>query len=105
MDVGVDVVLQTLMKKDCKNTINSFKESGGNALGVPMDVPDAKQVLALAQKTLDHFGAFHVLCNNADFGYAARCGWETLIEGWGWVLDVNLMGIVLGIQIFMPIML
>jgi NAD(P)-dependent dehydrogenase (short-subunit alcohol dehydrogenase family) len=37
--------------------------------------------------------------------YAVRSSWETPIEGWRWVLDVNLMGVVHGIQTFMPIML
>jgi NAD(P)-dependent dehydrogenase (short-subunit alcohol dehydrogenase family) len=70
-----------------------------------MDVSESKQVQALAQKTLDHFGAVHVLCNNAGVGYAVRSSWETPIEGWRWVLDVNLMGVLHGIQTFMPIML
>jgi NAD(P)-dependent dehydrogenase (short-subunit alcohol dehydrogenase family) len=105
LDVGMNVAMADIDEKRLKNTVHSFKESGGNVLGVPMDVSDAKQVQALAQKTLDHFGAVHVLCNNAGVGYAVRSSWETPIEGWKWVLDVNLMGVVHGIQTFMPIML
>jgi NAD(P)-dependent dehydrogenase (short-subunit alcohol dehydrogenase family) len=105
LDVGMNVVLADIDETKLENTVHSFKESGGNVLGVPMDVSDAKQVQALAQKTLAHFGAVHVLCNNAGVGYAVRSSWETPIEGWRWVLDVNLMGVVHGIQTFMPIML
>jgi NAD(P)-dependent dehydrogenase (short-subunit alcohol dehydrogenase family) len=85
--------------------VKSFKEAGGNVLGVHMDVSDIKQVQDLAQKTLDSFGAVHVLCNNAGVGYAVGSSWETSIEGWKWVLNVNLMGVLHGIQSFMPIML
>jgi NAD(P)-dependent dehydrogenase (short-subunit alcohol dehydrogenase family) len=105
LDVGMNVVLADIDEERLENAVHSFKESGGNVLGVPIDVSDAKQVQALAQKTLDHFGAVHVLCNNAGVGYAVRSSWETPIEGWRWVLDVNLMGVVHGIQTFMPIML
>jgi NAD(P)-dependent dehydrogenase (short-subunit alcohol dehydrogenase family) len=105
LDVGMNVVMADIDEKRLENTVHSFKESGGNVLGVPMDVSEARQVQALAQKTLDHFGSVHVLCNNAGVGYAVRSSWETPIEGWRWVLDVNLMGVVHGIQTFMPIML
>ncbi len=105
LDVGMNVVMADIDEKRLENAVHSFKESGGNVLGVHMDVSEAKQTQALAQKTLTHFGAVHVLCNNAGVGYAVRSSWETPIEGWRWVLDVNLMGVVHGIQTFMPIML
>ena len=105
LSVGMNVVLADIDEERLEKTVNSFKESGANVLGVPMDVSEAKQVRALAQKTLDHFNAVHVLCNNAGVSYADRSSWETPIEGWKWVLDVNLMGVVYGIQTFMPIML
>jgi NAD(P)-dependent dehydrogenase (short-subunit alcohol dehydrogenase family) len=105
IDVGMQVVMADIDEKRLENTVHAFKKSGGNVLGVPMDVSDAKQVQALAQKTLDHFGAVHVLSNNAGVSYAARSSWETPLEGWKWVLDVNLMGVVHGIQTFLPIML
>jgi len=105
LDVGMNVVLADIDEERLENTVVSFKESGGRVLAVPMDVSDAKQVQDLAQKTLDSFGAVHVLCNNAGVGYAVRNSWETPLEGWKWVLNVNLMGVIHGIQAFMPIML
>ena len=105
LGVDMNVVLADIDEERLEKAIRSFKESGGNVLGVPMDVSDDRQVQALAQKTLDHFGAIHVLCNNAGVSYSVRSSWETPLEGWKWVLDVNLMGVVHGIQTFMPIML
>jgi hypothetical protein len=37
--------------------------------------------------------------------YGGRSSWETRLEAWKWVLDVNLMGVIHGIQTFLPIML
>ncbi len=50
------------------------------------------------------FGAVHLLMNNAGVG----CGgylWENTDKDWQWVLGVNLMGVVHGIQHFVPRML
>jgi NAD(P)-dependent dehydrogenase (short-subunit alcohol dehydrogenase family) len=98
-------VVADIEEERLEAAVKSFKEAGGNVLGVHMDVSDIKQVQDLAQKTLDSFGAVHVLCNNAGVGYAVGSSWETSIEGWKWVLNVNLMGVLHGIQSFMPIML
>lgn len=105
LDEGMNVVLADIDEERLEEVVDSLKDSGGNVLGVPMDVSDANQVQALAQKALDSFGAVHVLCNNAGVGYAAGSSWETSIEGWKWVLNVNLMGVLHGIQAFVPIML
>ena len=105
LDVGMNVVLADIEEERLENTVHSLKESGGNVLGVPMDVSDPEQVQALAQKTLDSFGAVHVLCNNAGIGYPTRSSWEAPLEVWKWVLNVNLMGVIHGIQTFIPIML
>ena len=82
LDAGMKVVLADIEEEKLENAVNSFKESGGNVFGVPMDVSDPEQVQALAQKTLEKFGAIHVLCNNAGIGYAARSSWETPLEVW-----------------------
>ncbi len=101
----MNVVLADIDEERLESTVNAFKESGGNVLEVRMDVSDPEQVQALAQKTLDSFGAVHVVCNNAGIGYPTRSSWEAPLEVWRWVLDVNLMGVIHGIQTFIPILL
>jgi NAD(P)-dependent dehydrogenase (short-subunit alcohol dehydrogenase family) len=105
LEVGMKVVLADIDKERLESTLNSFKEFDANLLGVPTDVSQADQVEKLAAKTLETFGAVHVLCNNAGVGYRGRSSWEIPLEGWKWILNVNLMGVVNGIHTFMPIML
>jgi NAD(P)-dependent dehydrogenase (short-subunit alcohol dehydrogenase family) len=105
LEAGMKVVLADIDGKRLKHTLDSFEDFGANLLGVPTDVSQARQVEALARKTLETFGAVHVLCNNAGVGYGGRSSWETSLEGWKWVLEVNLMGVVYGVHTFMPIML
>ena len=105
LEVGMNVVLADIDEERLENTVNSFKAAGSNVLDVLMDVSDPEQVQALAQKTLDNFGAVHVVCNNAGIGYPARSSWEAPLEVWNWIIDINLMGVVHGVQTFMPILL
>jgi NAD(P)-dependent dehydrogenase (short-subunit alcohol dehydrogenase family) len=62
-------------------------------------------VEALARTTIDHFGAIHVLCNNAGVTGTFGPSWERALGDWEWVLGVNLWGGIHGIRTFLPIML
>ncbi len=65
------------------------------------DVSQADQVQALAQATYDEYGVAHLLFNNAGVAVTGPC-WTTTAADWDWVLGVNLMGVVHGIQAFVP---
>ena len=56
------------------------------------------------KKTLEAFGAVHLLVNNA--GVAAGAGpVSSTWNDWGWVMGVNLWGVIHGTKIFTPIIL
>lgn len=79
-------------------------ERGGDVLAVTCDVSSAESVDELARRTLDHFGAIHVLCNNA--GVVGRGNaWTGPLAEWEWVLGINLFGVIHGVRAFLPIML
>jgi len=69
--------------------------------GLVCDVADRDDVQKAASTTFDRFGDVHILCNNAGVSRAGRI--EKIAElDWQWVLGVNLMGVVHGIQAFLP---
>jgi NAD(P)-dependent dehydrogenase (short-subunit alcohol dehydrogenase family) len=105
IEAGMKVVLADLDKVKLENTFKTFQNSGAEVLCVHTDVSKPDQVEKLAKKTIDAFGAVHVLCNNAGVGFGGRHSWEIPFESWRWVLGVNLMGVIYGIHYFMPIML
>ena len=105
LENDMKVVLADIDAEGLENTLQSFENFSANLLGVHTDVSQVDQVKELARKTLDNFGGVHVLCNNAGVGYGGSSSWETSLEGWQWILNVNLMGVVNGIHTFMPIML
>jgi len=79
-------------------------EIGANdVLTVPTDVSRLESVQALKDKAYATFGEVAVLMNNA--GTAAGGGPWDHIERWKRVLDVNLWGVIHGVQTFAPAML
>ena len=74
--------------------------------GVVTDVTSLESVEALRDATLDAYGAVHVVCNNAGIGSGSEGQiWEHHVNDWRWSLDVNVMGVVNGINAFVPTML
>ncbi len=68
------------------------------------DVSWAGSVDALAERARSHFGAVHLLFNNAGVAVSAPL-WESSEADWKWVTGVNLLGVVNGIRSFVPAML
>jgi NAD(P)-dependent dehydrogenase (short-subunit alcohol dehydrogenase family) len=76
---------------------------GVDVLSVHCDASQAERVDELARRTLERFGAAHVLCNNA--GVAGRANaWTGPLTEWDWVLGINLYGVIHGVRAFLPIM-
>lgn len=71
------------------------------ALGVHTDVTDHDSVAALADLTMERFGAVHVVCNNAGVGGGGLIK-DLTLKDWKWVVDVNLWGVVHGLTSFLP---
>jgi NAD(P)-dependent dehydrogenase (short-subunit alcohol dehydrogenase family) len=73
------------------------------ALGVRTDVTDPDSVGALADRAAAEYGEVHVICNNAGVGPFGSISQMTLAD-WRWVLDVNLNGVLHGVQAFLPLL-
>jgi NAD(P)-dependent dehydrogenase (short-subunit alcohol dehydrogenase family) len=101
---GMKVVLADIEQEPLGKTEAEMKAGGASVMAVPTDVSKGKDVEALAKKTVDAFGAVHVLCNNAGVAVGGL-SWERTVADWEWGLGVNLWGVIHGIRVFVPIML
>lgn len=102
---GMKVVLADVEEGALAAAAREVGDTGAEAFGVRCDVSSRSSVDELAEAARSRFGAVHVVCNNA--GVAGGMGpiWETTSKDWEWVMGVNLMGVVHGIQAFVPLML
>ncbi|MFA4836212.1 MAG: SDR family NAD(P)-dependent oxidoreductase [Dehalococcoidia bacterium] len=101
---GMSVVIADVEEKALTQAEEEMKAAGSRVLAVLTDVSKLSDVEALAQKTLDVFGAVHLLFNNAGVGGGATI-WESSIADWKWIIGVNLWGVIHGVHVFVPIML
>jgi NAD(P)-dependent dehydrogenase (short-subunit alcohol dehydrogenase family) len=68
---------------------------GGDVLRVRTDTSKLGDVRALADRVVAHFGAVHVVCNNAGVGYFGPI--ENTSHN-----NVNLWGVIHGVEVFVP---
>jgi NAD(P)-dependent dehydrogenase (short-subunit alcohol dehydrogenase family) len=98
------VVLADVEETALRETEKTLQAKGATVLAIRTDVSKARDIETLARKTLDAFGAVHLLFNNAGV-QTRRTIWESTLADWEWVINVNLWGVIHGIRVFMPIML
>lgn len=65
------------------------------------DVSQADSVEALADFAESRFGAIHLVCNNAGVFTGGQL-WESTVDDYQWLLNVNLWGVIHGIRSFVP---
>jgi NAD(P)-dependent dehydrogenase (short-subunit alcohol dehydrogenase family) len=102
---GIKLVLADIEQEALSKTKADFEAAGATVLAVLTDVSSASDVELLAQKTLDKFGAVHLLFNNAGVGIPGPTIWETTLSDWEWIIKVNLWGVIHGLRFFVPLML
>ena len=79
---------------------------GDRVIGVPTDVAQLESVERLRDATLDAFGTAHLVCNNAGIPSGSDGAlWEHHVNDWRWALDVNVLGVIHGIDVFVPLLL
>jgi NAD(P)-dependent dehydrogenase (short-subunit alcohol dehydrogenase family) len=98
---GMKVMLADIETNALAEAVKSLHDFGPNVRGVACDVADPASVERAAKASYEAFGNVHVVCNNA--GVAAAGGIDNIsLDNWRWVLDVNLMGVLLGVRSFLP---
>ena len=95
---GMKLVLADVEVSALERSAAALRAGGAELETVPTDVSKPEEVEALAQRTIDTFGAVHLLCNNAGVATGGVPTWESTLEDWRWVMGVNLMGVIHGVH-------
>ncbi|MGH9210287.1 MAG: SDR family NAD(P)-dependent oxidoreductase [Acidimicrobiales bacterium] len=97
------VVLADVAEEDLQTTAKELADEHGDdrIAAVPTDVRDPEATDALANATVDRFGAVHIVCNNAGVAVGGLA-WDIPADRWRWIVEVNLLGVVNGIRSFVP---
>ena len=90
--------------KDCTNVVNTIRQSGGEALGMEVDVADEARVAGFVAKTVEAFGRVDIMVPNAAiFATIDRRSFlEIGVEEWDRVMAVNVRGTFVCIKAVVP---
>lgn len=100
---GMNIVIADIEAAQLGLAEQQLVEAGIPVLAVEMDVAVKSDWDRTAAAACERFGKVHMLINNA--GVSGGIGAiETLDDpGWRWTIDVNLMGVVYGANVFVPL--
>jgi len=101
---GCEVVLADRQVELAEEVVSEIHVSGGKAKAVKLDVRDFPAVTQLVQETVKRTGRLDYIFNNAGIvigGYVSQYG----IENWNQMVDVNIRGVINGIQAVYKVMI
>jgi len=101
---GSHVVLADLQGELAEETAAAIRAAGGSATAQPLDVSDCEAVDRLVQSTFEAHGRLDYLFNNAGISIIGEVRFYEP-DDWRRVLDVNLHGVVNGVQSAYPLMI
>jgi NAD(P)-dependent dehydrogenase (short-subunit alcohol dehydrogenase family) len=99
---GMNVVLADIDKAAATAAAAQLTSEQIKVHPVRVDVAERSGLRASALEAVAAFGKIHVVCNNAGVALGAPIG-ELNDQDWDWIIDVNLKGVVYGVETFVPL--
>jgi NAD(P)-dependent dehydrogenase (short-subunit alcohol dehydrogenase family) len=98
---GMKLVLSDLNEETLASAVADLSQTT-SVVGRACNVAELDAVQALADYTMETYGAVHVLCNNAGIGLPTSAT-RMKLEDWKWIIDVDLWGPIYGVKVFLPL--
>ena len=103
---GARLALVARTESELKAVSEEVKALGGEAMAIPTDINDPKQIEDMAQEALKTYGTVDVVINNAAKGAVpGLLVQDTTVEDWDDVMNVNARGTFLVTSAFLPTLL
>ena len=99
----MNIVLADIDQKNLEKASLELRGSGISVLPVTLDVADEAQWHDAAKQAIERFGKIHMVVNNAGIGGDTGPIQNAQTKGWQWALDVNLMGVMYGAKVMVPL--
>ena len=99
---GARVVLADINEKRLASAKETLANADLSVETVVCDVADPDALRRAADFTLERFGKVHIVVNNAGVSLAGKPG-KIPLEDWRWIVDINLMSVAYGVEIFTPL--
>jgi NAD(P)-dependent dehydrogenase (short-subunit alcohol dehydrogenase family) len=100
--LGLSVVMADVEADALEASAESVRALDAEVITQVCEVSVAEQVQAVADAAFDRFGRVNVVCNNAGVGSRGLPVSDLPLADFQWVVGVNLMGVVHGLNAFLP---
>jgi NAD(P)-dependent dehydrogenase (short-subunit alcohol dehydrogenase family) len=101
---GANLMLLDVDQQLGDEAVKSFQTGGTRAAFIRADVRDEAQMRRAFEETLARFGRLDILFNNAGISTPQPGFTRITVEQWKRVLDIDLLGVVLGCYLAFPLM-
>lgn len=101
---GAKIALADLDEAAMDARAKVLRERGTEVLCVRTDVTQRPSVNGLAERVFQHFGAAHLVCNNAGIAIAGPL-LQMTPDDWRLTMDIDFWGVVHGVEAFAPRMI
>jgi NAD(P)-dependent dehydrogenase (short-subunit alcohol dehydrogenase family) len=98
------VAIADIQQSRAEETLALVRAAGGDGFVQYCDVSRDADLEALAERVKKEWNGVDVVVNNAGIGSAGTVH-ETSLEDWEAVLNINLLGVVRGCRVFVPMLL
>lgn len=95
-------MLADINESQLKIAKKSLRDEGATVESIVCDVSKPDEVQAAADATIAAFGSVNIIVNNAGVALGGESG-TTSLDDWNWIVGINLMGVVHGIEAFLPL--
>ena len=99
----MNIVLTDIDATNLQKSAAELEISGVPVLAAVLDVADEAQWQSVSEQAIERFGKIHMVVNNAGVGGGSGPIESQEKQGWQWAIDVNLMGVVYGGKVMLPL--
>ncbi len=103
-EAGMKVVIADIRQDHLDQAMAHFKTKNVPVHAIKLDITDREAYARAADETEKVFGPVDLLCNTAGVSQFGPIEAATY-DDWDWQIDVNLKGMINGVQTFMPRMI
>ncbi|CVK16321.1 NAD(P)-dependent dehydrogenase, short-chain alcohol dehydrogenase family [Apibacter mensalis] len=100
---GAKLVLTDVNIEGVNKVSDEIKKSGGDAIGLSLDVSNEEQWIGVVKSAVDKYGRVDILFNNAGI-YVISPITEIELKTWNKLININVTGVFLGMKHVAPLM-
>lgn len=99
---GAKLAISDINATGLENTTEQIRSSGAEVLSSALDVADREAVFSYADQVAKHYGEVNLVINNAGVALGSGPLWETPMEDFDWLMNINFYGVLSGCKAFLP---